>query len=356
MTSYLQRFFNRYQFTLLLLGILAVWIWLRPAPEAPDVYQLDGRTMGTSYRVLVTGFPDAVSGETLAAGISERLYHIDKELMSTYEPASELSQFNQAPVGEWFDVSSELAEVMQEALLVSELTGGAFDVTVGPLVDRWGFGPEMRPTEVPDEQTLQQLLTSVGYQHLEVSTTPPRLRKQQDVQVDLSGIAKGYGADYIADYFDSLQMESYFIEIGGELRIKGHRRDGSAWVPGIERPVNGSPEVHQIIYTGNESLGVAGSGDYRNYFEQDGQRYSHEIDPATGRPVTHNLAACYVIADNAMRADAMATAFMIMGAESSMALAEEIGLAAYFIVKSDNESGFDSRYSRQFARYLEEES
>lgn len=356
MKSYLQRFVSRFQFTLLLLGILVVWIWLRPAPEAPDIYQLDGNTMGTSYRVLVTGFPAAVSGEELAAGISDRLHRIDKELMSTYEPTSELSRFNQSPAGEWFDVSPELAEVMQEALQISELTGGAFDVTVGPLVDRWGFGPQMRPIDMPDEQTIQRMLSEVGYQHLDVKLTPPQLRKQQDVQVDLSGIAKGYGADYIAEYFDSLQMDSYFIEIGGELRIKGRKRDGSAWVPGIERPVNGSPEVHQIIYTRDESLGVAGSGDYRNYFEQDGQRYSHEIDPATGRPITHNLAACYVIADNAMRADALATAFMVMGAESSMALAEEIGLAAYFIVKSDNESGFDSRYSRQFARYLEEES
>jgi len=354
--STLQRFVNRFQFTLLLLGILAVWMWLRPEPEAPDVYQLDGRTMGTSYRVLITGFPAQVSGEELAAGIAERLQRIDKELMSTYEPTSELSRFNQSPPDQWFDVSAELAAVMQEALLISELTGGAFDVTVGPLVDRWGFGPEMRPTEVPDDETIQRLLSAIGYQHLEVSLEPPRLRKDSDVKVDLSGIAKGYGADYIANYFDSLAMADYFIEIGGELRIKGKRKDGSSWVPGIERPVDGAPEVHEIIYTRDEPLGVAGSGDYRNYFEQDGQRYSHEIDPATGRPIRHNLAATYVIADNAMRADALATAFMVMGADASMALAEEIGLAAYFIVKSESGSGFDSRYSRQFARYLEEES
>lgn len=354
--SSLQRFINRYQFTLVLLVILAIWMWLRPEPEAPDVYQLDGRTMGTTYRVLITGFPEQVSGEQLAAGISERLHRIDKELMSTYEPASQLSQFNQSPVGEWFDVFPELAEVMHEALEISELTDGAFDVTVGPLVDLWGFGPEMRPTEIPSEATIEQRLSEVGYQYLEVSVEPPRLRKHSNVRVDLSGIAKGYGTDYVASYFDELGMDSYFIEIGGELRIKGTRRDGSSWVPGIEQPVNGAPVVHRVIHTHDESLGVAGSGDYRNYFEHNGQRYSHEIDPATGRPITHNLAASYVIAENAMRADALATAFMVMGAEASMALAEKIGLAAYFIVKSESESGFDSLYSREFARYLEEES
>ena len=356
MKSTLQRFVNRFQFTLLLLGILAVWLWLRPDPEAPDVYQLDGRTMGTSYRILITEFPAQVSGEALANGIAKRLQRIDKELMSTYEPTSELSRFNQSAPGQWFEVSTELAVVMQEALLVSELTDGAFDVTVGPLVDRWGFGPEMRPTEVPDDQTIAQLLSEIGHQHLQVSLNPPRLWKGSEVKVDLSGIAKGYGADYVADYFDSLAMTSYFIEIGGELRIKGKRKDGSSWVPGIERPVNGAPEVHEIIYTRDEPLGIAGSGDYRNYFEQDGQRYSHEIDPATGRPIQHNLAATYVITENAMRADALATAFMVMGADAAMALAEEIGLAAYFIVKSDSESGFNSHYSRQFARYLEEDS
>lgn len=356
MKSSLQRFVNRFQFTLLLLGVLAVWMWLRPEPDAPDIYQLDGRTMGTSYRVLITEFPAQVAGEALAAGIAERLQRIDKELMSTYEPTSELSRFNQSPSQQWFAVSRELAVVMQEALQVSELTGGAFDVTVGPLVDRWGFGPQMRPTEVPDDETIQRLLSEIGYQQLQVSLDPPQLWKDSDVKVDLSGIAKGYGADYVADYFDSLGMDSYFIEIGGELRIKGKRKDGSAWVPGIERPVNGTPEIHEIIYTRHEALGIAGSGDYRNYFEQDGQRYSHEIDPSTGRPIRHNLAATYVIADTAMRADALATAFMVMGAEAAMALAEEIGLAAYFIVKSENESGFDSHYSRHFARYLEEES
>jgi thiamine biosynthesis lipoprotein len=354
--STLLRLVNRFQFTLLLLGILAVWMWLRPEPEAPDVYQLDGRTMGTSYRVLITEFPTDVSGEELAAGITERLHRIDKELMSTYEPTSELSQFNQSLVGEWFDVSPEMAIVMQEALAISELTGGAFDVTVGPLVDLWGFGPEMRPTRVPDDATISQLLAEVGYQHLSVSMDPPRIRRQRDVRVDLSGIAKGYGADYVAEYFDSLAMDSYFIEIGGELRIKGTRGDGSSWVPGIEQPVNGTQEVHRIINTHDEPLGVAGSGDYRNYFEQDGQRYSHEIDPLTGRPIMHNLAAAYVIAENAMRADALATAFMVMGAEASLALAEKVGLAAYFIVKSEGESGFDTVYSRQFTRYLEEES
>ncbi|MEX2335477.1 MAG: FAD:protein FMN transferase, partial [Pseudohongiella sp.] len=339
------------------LALFLAWMWLRP--EATDqVYQLSGNTMGTGYTVLVTRFPDEVPDNELAEGIEQRLHRIDRELMSTYAPESELSRFNRAPVGQWMDISPELADVMAQAQAVSDLTGGYFDVTVGPLVDRWGFGPlqEMADSSrIPTDAEIEQLRERVGYRHLEVNQQPPQLRKLHDVRVDLSGVAKGYGTDVIADYLESVGLDSYFIEIGGELRVRGVKPDGSSWVPAIERPTQGAPEVHDIIVHDGQSIAVAGSGDYRNYFEQDGVRFSHEIDPFTGRPISHDLAAVYVITDTAAMADAWSTAFMVMGAERSEALAQRLDLAAYFITKRNDGEGFDSRFTPQFARYLSNE-
>jgi FAD:protein FMN transferase len=357
MIATLQHWLGRYSYTLAFLVLFFLWLWLRP--EAPaQVYQLDGSTMGTRYQVLIAGFPESVSDQELAEGIEQRLHRLDRELMSTYAPESELSRFNRIQPGQWVDVSPELAYVVERSLHFSELTGGYFDVTVGPLVDRWGFGPDQQGalnwTRIPEQVEISRLQSLVSFQALQVSQQPPRLRKDKAVQIDLSGIAKGYAADVIADYFDSVGQHSYFIEIGGELRIKGRKPDGSAWVPAIEKPEDGVPEIWAVLNTHGESLAIAGSGDYRNYFEQDGVRYSHEIDPFTGRPVTHQLAAVNVIAEDALTADALATAFMVMGESRSAALAEQHGLAAYFIVKSPDGDGFEARYTSRFAHYLEE--
>ena len=348
------KYLRRFSFTLAFLGLFLAWVWLRP--EGPgQVYQLSGDTMGTRYRVLVTRFPETVSDNELADAIEQRLYRIDRELMSTYAPDSELSRFNRAAVGPWMDVSVELADVMAQAQAVSELTGGYFDVTVGPLVDRWGFGPVQEMADsarIPSDAEIEQLREQIGYRYLQVSQQPPQLRKLHDVSVDLSGIAKGFGADVIAGYLDSVGLESYFIEIGGELRIRGIKPDGSSWVAAIEKPGQGVPEVHDIIVIDGQSVAIAGSGDYRNFFEQDGVRFSHEIDPFTGRPVSHDLAAVYVITDTAIMADALATAFMVMGAERGQALAQRLNLAAYFITKRSADEGFDSQYTSRFADYL----
>lgn len=346
------KYLRRYSYTLAFLTIFLAWMWLRPDAPA-QVYQLTGNTMGTSYSVLIAGFPETVPDHELAEGIEQRLFRLDRELMSTYAPDSELSRFNRAAVNQWVDVSPELAYVAAQAQHYSELTDGYFDVTVGPLVDRWGFGPEARnAARIPSDSEILALQQTIGYQKLQVSQSPPQLRKTSEIRVDLSGIAKGFGADIVAEYLDSTGLDSYFVEIGGELRIRGIKPDGSAWVPAIETPGDGAPEVYEIIATQGQSIALAGSGDYRNYFEQDGVRFSHEIDPFTGRPVTHDLAAVYVISDTAIEADALATAFMIMGAERSFQLAEELDLAAYFITKREHEPGFDNRHTSRFDDYL----
>lgn len=349
---------KRVRYTLTFLALFLLWLWLRPEPPA-QIQMLQGQTMGTTYQILISEFPQSISANELAAGIEAHLHRVDKELMSTYAPESELSRFNRSEPGQWFAVSAELAYVVDKALQFSELTDGYFDVTVGPLVNRWGFGPligqRVDQSRIPSDAEIQQLQQQIGYRHLQVSLEPPQLRKDIALYVDLSGIAKGYAVDVLADYFDSLAMPSYFIEVGGELRIKGRKPDGSGWVPAIEKPVDSAtPEVHQIFYSQGESVAVAGSGDYRNYFEQDGVRYSHEIDPFTGKPVAHSLAAVTVITGTAIEADALATAFMVMGEEKSMALAQELDLAAYFISKQAQDDGFRETWSPRFASYLEE--
>lgn len=349
---------KRLRYTLIFLALYFLWVLVRPEPLA-QVYQLNGATMGTQYQILVAGFPQMLTDNELADGIEQRLYRLDRELMSTYAPESELSRFNRSEPGDWVSISPELALVLERAQYFHQLTDGYFDVTVGPLVNRWGFGPligqRVDQSRIPSEEEIAALLQQTGAQYLQVSLSPPQVRKTAPIYVDLSGIAKGFAADVLADYFDSLEMPSYFIEIGGELRIKGLKPDGSGWVPAIEKPLDtAQPEVYQIFYSQGRNFAVAGSGDYRNYFEQDGVRYSHEIDPFTGRPVSHSLAAVTVIAPTAMEADALATAFMVMGEEKSYALAQSRDLAVYFISKRPGEDGFAERFTPAFNAYLEQ--
>jgi len=354
--SLIKKYLKRFRYTLTFLAIFLAWMLLRPDPT-PQLYQLTGTTMGTTYRVQLWQFPEGTDDQELADGIQSRLHRVDREQMSVYAPDSEVSRFNAAPAGQWFPVSDDLAFVVEQALAFSELTGGFFDITVAPLVERWGFGADRPQGEsagrVPSEREVQELLSLVGHQNLEVRRNPPELRKLAPLNIDLGGIAKGYGADQLADYFDMLGLEDYFIEVGGELRIKGFRPDGQSWVAAIERPTQGANQVHETVRTNGRSLALAGSGDYRNYFIHDGERLSHEIDPFTGQPVEHGLAATYVIADTAMAADALTTAFMVMGLDRSRALAEQMGIAAYFIYRDDSPEGFSETYTAAFSEYLE---
>lgn len=344
---------HRYSFSIVLLAVLAA-AWLFRAPAEQPIHEFGGATMGTTYSVKVVDLPPALSVEALAESVRILLTRLDREQMSTYAPESELSRLNAAPLNQELPLSPEMAEVLGLAIEMSELTAGAFDVTVGPLVNRWGFGPEARAaSRIPTQDEIEALLARVGYDNLQLMENT--LIKTADVYIDLSGIAKGYAVDKVAEYLDTLGIASYFIEIGGELRIKGYKPGELSWVPAIEKPVDTAPQVHNILYANGESIAMAGSGDYRNYFEQDGMHYSHEIDPATGRPVSHNLAGVYVIDHSAARADALATAFMVMGADRGFELATRMGLAVYFITKRSDSDGFDDRYTDKFANYLEEQ-
>lgn len=310
------------------------------------VLVITGETMGTYYQVKVVGAGEEFSAAKLQQVTDEALVKIN-DIMSTYIPDSELMRLNRSSVGAWVDISEPLYDVLVTSQRISELSGGAFDITVAPLVNLWGFGPK-RSNEPPTEQAVSEALEQIGYQYLEVRPGKAQVRRTRDVQLDLSAVAKGYGADYVAQVYRGMGLENFMVEIGGELRLAGHNPNGEPWRIGVEVPSVARTGVVQAVEVTN--AGVATSGDYRNYYEVDGKRVSHTIDPATGHPITHTLASVTVIADTAADADALATALNVMGAEKGRELADKAGIAAYFIERQNDD--FVSSYSEEFKQYL----
>ena len=313
-----------------------------------ELIPLTGAVMGTYYMVEVVDPPEGLTLMGLDEDISRLLHDVDAR-MSTYRTDSELSRFNAAQSTEWFPVSSDLIEVIDQALQVSRDTDGAFDVTIGPLVNLWGFGPELQADRVPTEQQIRSALARVGYQHVQIREQPPAIRKGiESVYIDLSALAKGYAVDRVAEHLERLGIKNYMVEVGGELRLKGHNERGTPWKIAVEKPTPGERDIYGVMQL--ENHGVATSGDYRNYFEKDGQRYSHTIDPRTGRSIDHSLASVTVIADTSMYADAFATALMVAGPVDGLKLAQEQDIAAYFIIKSGDE--FTATATEPFQRHL----
>ena len=346
MKKLLRRYTSTAIFLTFLLGSVPYFV------GSDDILQLNGLTMGTSYQVQIVDMPGDIEAEDLAIDISGLLRQLDTEIFSTYASNSELSRFNRHGINIPFVASSAMMEVLLMAQEISALSGGAFDVTVGPLVNLWGFGPDLAVFEtVPAQSQIDGERARVGFQFLQISPSTQEIWKTRDIYVDLSAIAKGYAVDQLAEYLDQAGVDNYFLEIGGELKIKGLKPGGESWVPAIEAPVEAVSQVYQIFYSRGDNIAIAGSGDYRNYFEEEGLRYSHEIDPRNGRPVTHELAAAYVIDESTARADALATTYMILGPDAAEDLASRQEQAVYFIYKSDG-GGFEDYVSAEFNRYL----
>jgi thiamine biosynthesis lipoprotein len=309
--------------------------------------EFDGDTQGTSYHIKVVDLPATLSPETVRTAIEAELDDITRHL-STYEPDTELSRFNRSRDTGWIPASAGLVQVLTEARQISELSHGAYDVTVGPLVNLWGFGPGDSGERIPSDAEIAAAQARIGYTHLHIRPSPPAIRKEfPDLSVDVASIAQGYTVDRVAERLESLGIANYLVEIGGELRGKGLNQLDGHWRIGIERPAPGERSVYTIIRIAD--VGVSTSGDYRDYFERDGQRYSHTINPQTGRPVSHKLASVTVVSENTMRADALSTALMVLGPEEGYHLAEQAGIAAYFIINSD--AGFTDRETTAFDRH-----
>lgn len=318
------------------------------SPPDPTV-RISGSTMGTSYDLKLVPVP----GQTVPADLKNRvealLAGINK-VMSTYDPNSELSRFNHNSSTDWITVSPELQQIVAESLQISELSGGAFDITVGPLVNLWGFGPEPRRDQAPSEAAIAQARERVGYWRLQVRDEPPALKKDRpDLYVDLSAIAKGYGVDRLAALVHSVGFSDYLVSIGGEVQAKGRNGKGQPWTVAIEQPAPGQRAVERLVRLGDHSIST--SGDYRNFFEQDGRRYSHIINPQTGRPVPQTLVSVTMISDFSSQADATATALMAAGPELGFRLATEHHLAVFFILMGAD-GAFQERYTPEFEPYL----
>ena len=293
-------------------------------------YQLSGSAMGTSFTVAVVT-ELAFDRQHLQAQIVATLENVEQR-MSTYRRNSELSQFNHSSSTDWTPVSRELCEAVDEAIDFGDLTDGAFDITVGPLVNLWGFGPDDSRKEPPSAEAIDAAMLATGREYLHADCEVPAIRKDHmDIYIDLSAYAKGLAADDIAALLDNENIANYLVEIGGDLRARGHNASNAKWRIAIERPDQSGNAVEKIIHV--HDLSVATSGDYRNFFEFEGRRYSHTIDPRTGWPVTHNLASVTVLGESAAFADAMATAMMVLGPEAGMALAEREGIAANLLLR-----------------------
>ncbi len=313
---------------------------------------IEGTTMGTTYSVKLVSSGDTKDPARFADApdIARTVLQTIDNMMSTYKPDSELSRFNQHKDTSPFPVSREMIEVFTIARRISDMSGGAFDITVGPLVNAWGFGPENRGGKIPTDSEIDALKQRVGYTKIVIDSDASTLRKTQpDVYCDLSAIAKGYGVDQVAKALDSLGIANYLVVVGGEVRAKGVNAQGHPWQVAVEQPDAVERTPYRVVSLSN--CAISTSGDYRNYFEKNGQRYSHEIDPKTGRPVTHRLASASVVVDTSAFTDAFATAMMVLGPEKAYDLALTRGLAVFLLIRRED-GKFDERQTPAFAALL----
>lgn len=305
--------------------------------------------MGTSFSIKVSKIPDSFNKESIDHEIDSLLSDLNGQ-MSTYIEDSELSTINQTITSDWIPVSESLYTVLNKALEVSRLSGGAFDISIGPLVNAWGFGPDMMTFEEPDQALVSKLLNQVGYQSIKLNEHTSSIRKlKADLYMDLSAVAKGYAVDQVAELLEAQNVQDYLVEIGGEIRLKGQNMKKQPWRIAVEKPDPDKRMIQKVLPI--TDIAVATSGDYRNFFEIEGTRFSHTIDPRNGRPIKHKLASVTVLTETCMEADALATAIMVLGPEQGLELAEREGIAALFIIKA--EQGFIEKQSSAYANLIQ---
>jgi FAD:protein FMN transferase len=319
---------------LVLLALVGLTWWLYASPHAcgePSAVRIEGSTMGTSYSIVLGRDADAADPDALRDAVEAMLAEVDAS-MSTWNPESELTRFNQHRTDEPVTISEDFATVLQMALDVHEASEGTFDVTVGPLVNAWGFGPDGRPDRALDDAAVSALRERVGSNKLQLEGT--RLRKlHPELEVDLSAIAKGHGVDRIAMLLEARGHRDYLVEIGGETRARGRNVAGRPFRVGIEEPTTERRTVRAVVEL--DGLALATSGNYRNFFERDGRRYAHTLDPRTGRPVTHGLLSVSVLHERCALADAWATALLAAGPERAWALAQRADLDVLLLVAGE---------------------
>jgi len=327
---------------------LLVLLSLTGCNQVESTARLHGKTMGTSWSLTLSNPPTIALSRQLQTQIEELLENINS-LMSTWRADSEISRFNIAASTEWIGVSPQTYSLLQKAVRIHQQSGGAFDPTVSPLVELWGFGHTLPSQAIPDDSQIQSKLQHIGLEKLQLDDSAQRMRKTIPLlQLDLSAIAKGYAVDEVARLVSAQGIQDYLVEIGGEIRVAGNNPEGERWRVAIEYPHIGKLRSAAAVLSITDAA-IATSGDYRNFVEIDGKRYSHIIDPLTGRPVTHNPASVTVVARDCLSADAWATAFSVIGSRKGVELANSLQIAAMFIER-DNDK-LTTKSSRKMMKY-----
>ncbi|WP_256657812.1 FAD:protein FMN transferase [Pseudomonas sp. 2FG] len=327
----------RVRILLLLLAALLV------AGCGDQVEQFGGPTMGSSYSIKYVRSAQAPAVEQVQPAVEAILAEVDRQ-MSTYRGDSAVSRFNDLPANSCQAMPGPVLELVRVGEGLAQASAGAFDLTVEPLLDLWGFGPQSRGERVPSAEQVAQVRKLVGHQHLRIDGQ--QLCKDVAVQLDLNSLAAGYTVDRIARRLDELGIGSYLLEVTGELKARGRKADGSPWRVAIEVPRDDQQLAQRVLQL--DGYGISTSGDYRNYFEANGKRYSHTLDPHTGAPVTHSLAAVTVADPSALQADGLSTLLMVLGPERGMAFAEQAGIAAFFVTREGE--GFVTQSTTAFER------
>lgn len=347
MTSVVNPRFRRGTAALLLAlaGILA------GCDQSRELHALSGATMGTTWSVKVVDLPPGVSEAQLHSDIRLLLESVNQQ-MSTWEPDSAISRFNQAEPDTRHTLPPDFFKVLDHALELARETNGAYDPTVAPLVNLWGFGAGRDEFHKPAAGEIERVRARTGWEQLELDPEQRSVVQPGDVELDLSSVAKGYAVDKVADFLRERGVDAFLVEIGGELRARGTKPGGEPWRVAVEKPQSGpSRQAEQVLPLRGRAM--ATSGDYRNFHEVDGERYSHTIDPRTGRPVEHRLASVTVLASNCMEADALATALNVMGPEEGMAFARQRNLPVLMLIHTDD-GGLRELATERFHRLREE--
>jgi thiamine biosynthesis lipoprotein len=327
--------------------ITTAFCFLSAGCDGKQEHLIQGRTMGTTYQVkVVTGYFQSVSG--LKEKIEKRLDDINAA-MSTYRKDSEISRFNELnQTGRKFKISEDFYQVMKTAQAIHALSDGAWDGTVNPLVDLWGFGREGPKNKIPPENVISELLIDIGFENIEIQEPGFLIKKSASVTLDLSSIAKGYGVDQVAETVRKDGFQNFLVEIGGEVFAAGTAKDGKAWRIGINRPQTDASfdDVYKVVNLHDRAF--ATSGDYRNFFVMDGVRYSHIIDPRTGYPISNGVVSVTIIADTCTFADGLATAIMVMNPIKGLELINRLGAVEGLIIVERMDGRLDDFYSKGF--------
>ena len=306
---------------------------------------IQGKTMGTTFHIKVITSKNTANLENK---INQRLKQINKS-MSTYDKTSEISQFNKiSDTYTRFSITDDFLKVMTAAKNLHKLTNGAWDGTIDPLINLWGFGRIKQKAGLPCSEEIKALLPRIGFQYIEISQKGFLRKKHPDISLDLASIAKGYGVDAIADLIAEYGIKDFLVEIGGEIYASGVRLDRKYWRIGINRPKTDAAfnDVYKVACLYNKAF--ATSGDYRRYFNKNGKRYSHILDPKTGYAVSNMVVSATVIADNCTFADGLATALMVMGHKKGIELVNNIDNTECLIIVEQPDGSLTDYYSKGF--------